>query len=229
LRSAAPHGRRWRVALPAVLGLEAHADVRAEVSEALGHPVFEVTGLPPSVPGLRLFSALRRRLLHTGGQIQIGFPVVRVERRGRLVEAVHTEGASRTYRLAAERFVLATGGIAGGGLRATPDGGLEETVFGLPVTAPPRSEWFSPDLGPHPLEAAGIRTDQHLRPVDAAGEPVLDNVHVAGSLLAGMRYLAERCGDGVALASAYRAAAEIATRAGRVSSAPRYAPAEAVA
>ena len=62
----------------------------------------------------------------------------------------------------------------------------------------------------HPLERAGIRTDARLRPVDAAGEVVLDNVVVAGSLLAGQRYLAERCGDGVAIASGFRAAATLA-------------------
>jgi glycerol-3-phosphate dehydrogenase subunit B len=191
----------WRVGLPAVLGLERHAEVHAEAEAVLGHRTFEMPSLPPSVPGLRLFEALRRRILARGGRIQVGFDVVSVESSGGRVSAVHTEAASRTLRLAADAFVLATGGIAGAGIRALPDGTLVERVFGLPVVAPDRDAWFSEDpLDPHPLEAAGIEVDDRLAPAE------LDNVRVIGSALGGMHYLHERCGDGVALASAHRAA-----------------------
>ena len=40
----------------------------------------------------------------------------------------------------------------------------------------------------------------------ADGASLFDNVRVAGSLLAGQRYIRERCGDGVALTSGWRAA-----------------------
>jgi glycerol-3-phosphate dehydrogenase subunit B len=206
LTAAAPGPGRWRVAMPSALGLHAHADAHAAAQGALGHPVLEVPSLPPSVPGLRVFEALRVRLLQAGGELEVGLAVARAEREGRRVVAIHTEAAVRTHRFAANRFILASGGIAGGGLRATPAGDLVETVFGLPVEAPARDRWFGAGIGPHPLEAAGIRTDEALRPLDSAGVVLLDNVHVAGSQLAGMRYLAERCGDGVALASAWRAA-----------------------
>jgi anaerobic glycerol-3-phosphate dehydrogenase len=83
----------------------------------------------------------------------------------------------------------------------------------LPVEAPPAEDWLA--IGPfdpagHPLEAAGIRTDADMHPVDASGRVVLDNVAVVGSLLAGQRYLSERCGDGVAIASGHHAAASLA-------------------
>ncbi|MGH2386209.1 MAG: hypothetical protein ACRDGB_14330, partial [Candidatus Limnocylindria bacterium] len=82
---------------------------------------------------------------------------------------------------------------------------LSERVFGLPVTAPPRERWFGDDpMQPHPLEAAGIEVDAMLTPAE------LDNVRVIGSALLGMHYLDERCGDGVALASAHRAARSLA-------------------
>ena len=167
----------------------------------------------PSVPGMRLFEALRQRFLASGGRLQWGFPVVDVERDGDRVTAIHTEAASRTLRLAASAFVLATGGIAGGGMRASPDGRLTERVFGLPVAAPPMDGWFADDpLAAQPIEAAGIEVDDELRPL---GGP--RNVHVIGSALAGMRYLDERCGDGVALASAHRAA-RVLGRAGAAAS-----------
>jgi len=201
---ALPAGK-IRIGMPPVLGLDRHAEVLADAERSLGGRIFEIPSLPPSVPGMRLFEALRRRILAAGGRIQVGFDVVSVERAAERVVAVHTEAASRTLRLAADAFVLATGGIAGVGFRALPDGTIDERVFGLPVTAPPHDRWFSDDpLEPHPLEAAGIEVDAELRP---AG---LSNVRVIGSALAGMHYLEQRCGDGVALASAHRAVRSLA-------------------
>jgi glycerol-3-phosphate dehydrogenase subunit B len=210
IAAAVPSGT-WRIGLPAVLGTRLHRQALADARVALGAGVFEVASLPPSVPGMRLFDVLHEAILARGGRVQVGFDVVDVERDGRRVVAVHTEAASRTLRVAADRFVLATGGIGGEGIRAGADGRLHERVFGLVVSAPSHEGWFSDDpLEPHPLEAAGIRTDDALRPLDPAGAIALENVHVIGSGLAGMHYLAERCGDGVALASAHRVAGALA-------------------
>jgi glycerol-3-phosphate dehydrogenase subunit B len=210
LARAVPPGS-WRVGVPAVLGLHDHPAILTDARAALGPGVFELPSLPPSVPGLRLYEALATAIRDAGGRMQVGFDVVRVEREGTRVAAVHTEAASRTLRLAADDFVLATGGFGGGGFRADQSGTIHERVFGLPVEAPSRDGWFSDEpLVPHPLQAAGIRTDAELRPLGASGGPELDNVRVIGSALAGMRYLDERCGDGVALASAHRAARALA-------------------
>ena len=203
--AAVPPGQ-WRIGLPAVLGIDRHGEAFADAEAALDARAFEVASLPPSVPGMRLFDLLRRRILAAGGRVQIGFDVTEVERDGREVRAIHTEAASRTLRLVAGAFVLATGGIAGTGFRARRDGHITERVFDLPVTAPPRPGWFSDDaLTPHPLEAAGIAVDESLAPDG------LRNVRVIGSALAGMHYLDERCGDGVALASAHRVARSLAS------------------
>ena len=208
IRAALPREGSWRLALPAVLGLERHDEALRDAERVLEHPVFEVPGVPPSVPGLRLFEALRGRLLAAGGRFQFGFPVVGVDRAGERVTAVHTESASRSLRLAADRFVLASGGLASGGLRGLRDGTLRDTVFGFTVPGPARGGWFGEDLvgAGHPIEAAGFLVDDALRPIDGSGTPIVENVHVVGSALGGMRYLDERCGDGVAIASAARAA-----------------------
>ena len=208
--AAVPAGS-WRIGLPATLGIRTHADALAEAESSLGHRVVEIPSLPPSVPGIRLYEALRATIDRAGGRLQIGFDVAHVERHGRRVRAIHTGAAARTFRIGGDEFVLATGGIGGEGIRARRDGRLVERVFGLHVTAPPRDRWFDDDaLAPHPVEALGIATDEHLRPLDASGDVELENVHVIGSALAGMHYLAERCGDGVALASAHRAARTVA-------------------
>jgi glycerol-3-phosphate dehydrogenase subunit B len=209
LRAAIPATGHWRIGVPAILGLDRHADVLAAATDRLGHPVFEIPTLPPSVPGLRLFEALRRRALTLGVAMQIGFGVEGLIRDGGHVAAVESHGAARSLRILAGEVVLATGGIAGGGLRGERDGRVLDVVAGLPVVAPQRAGWLAGDLygaDGVPLETAGIRVDAQLRPVDATGKPVLDNLRVVGSALAGMRYLSERCGDGVALASAHRAA-----------------------
>ena len=209
LRAAVPAEGRWRIGLPAILGLQEHGGVLAAAAEALGHPVFEIPTLPPSIPGLRLFEALRERARASGVRLQIGFEVAGVEREGDAITAVETRAAARPLRIGAREVVLATGGIGGGGLRGRRDGTLEEPILGLPVSAPSRAAWLDGDLygaGGVALEAAGIQVDDDLRPIGPGGDVLLRNVRVVGSALAGMRYLAQRCGDGVALASAHRAA-----------------------
>ena len=198
-----------RVALPAVLGLRDHGQVLDALRGRLGLPVFELPLVPPSIPGLRLFDALRHALVSAGVRIQIGESVSRFEGEHRRVGLIATPAAAREFAVRAGAVVLATGGVAGGGIVARPEGRLDESVLGLPVDAAPRDDWFSVDpfdLRGHPIEAAGVRTDSQLRPVTPKGRPVLDNVRIVGSLLAGQHWLRERCGDGVAIASAHRVA-----------------------
>lgn len=202
-----------RIAFPAVLGLDDHAAALEDAARILPLPVFEVPLVSPSIPGLRLYQALRAVLRRHGGRIVIGEPVVGVTTEGRRVTTVAMSAAIRQRVIRTDGLVLATGGIAGGGLIARADGRLVEPVLGLPVEAPEAGEWLADDpFDPrgHPLEAAGVRTDAELRPVGPRGKVVFDNVAVVGSLLAGQRYLVERCGDGVAIASGRRAAATVA-------------------
>ncbi len=208
-----------RVALPAVLGLADHAAALAAARDAVGGPVFELPMVPPSVPGLRLHAALRRRFLRLGGRILLGEPVARVELdRGRVARIV-LPAAARETTIHTPSLVLATGGLTGGGLVALESGAVRETVLDLPVEVP-SGTWLAVDASGrgHPIAAAGIRTDDQLHPVPSPGTAARarlpTGVWVVGSLLAGQRYLDERCGDGVALASAWRAAASIRAEAG---------------
>jgi glycerol-3-phosphate dehydrogenase subunit B len=210
-------GAPGRVALPAILGLNDHSAALAAAREILPLVPFEVALAPPSVPGLRLFAALRAALRRHGGRLQVGEAVHGTIAADGRVADLRAPAAAREFVLSAGAFVLATGGIAGGGIVADGPGILREAVLGLPVEGPAGGDWLSDDVfspAGHPLETAGIRTDGHLRPVTpgrsrAAARPLAENVRVAGSLLAGQRYLRERCGDGVALASGTLAAREL--------------------
>jgi glycerol-3-phosphate dehydrogenase subunit B len=202
-----------RVALPAVLGLRDHAAVIDALRDRLGRPVMELPLVPPSIPGLRLYDAWRTALRVAGVRIQLGESVSRTVVRDGTVGLVATPAAVREFAIRTSGLVLATGGIVGGGIVGQADGRLEEVVLGLPVEAPPRDAWFSADpFDPrgHGIEAAGIRVDADLRPLGADGRPTHGNVRVVGSLLAGQRWLREHSGDGVAIASARRAAAGLA-------------------
>ena len=213
-RSGAQRGG-GRIALPAVLGLADHAAAFDDASRMLPLAPFEMPLVSPSVPGLRLYAALRAALRRRGGRIAIGEAVEGIAVEKRRVTIVAMAAAVRERVIRTDAVVLATGGIAGGGLIGRSDGRLVEPLLDLPVEAPRAEHWLATDpFDPagHPLEAAGIRTDASLRPVDGRGKIVLDNVAVVGSLLAGQRYLSERCGDGVAIASGHLAATTLAPK-----------------
>jgi glycerol-3-phosphate dehydrogenase subunit B len=204
------------VALPAVVGLARHAEAWAELRERLPLEPFEVPLVPPSVPGMRLWRVLREFIRAHGGRVQVGENVARIHVSGGRVEAVELEAATRGHLIRCEAVILATGGIAGGGLIANGDGTVVEPLLGLRVIAPDQDAWLDREaLDPsgHPIESAGVAVDDALRPLGADGRPSHANVRVAGALLAGQRALRERCGDGVAVASGWRAATDLAPAA----------------
>ncbi len=212
-------GRPGRVGVPADVGLEQHAEAWAELRARLPLEPFEIPLVPPSIPGIRLWRVLREIIRSAGGRVQIGESVARIHVEDGRVTAVEMEAAARSQVIRTEALVLATGGIAGGGLVATHDGRIVEPLLGLHVDAPGHEEWLVADaLDPagHPIEAAGIPTDGGLRPLAQDGRPApLANVRVAGALLAGQRSIRERCGDGIAVTSGWRAANELAADATR--------------
>jgi glycerol-3-phosphate dehydrogenase subunit B len=201
------------VVVPAVLGVRGGHEPWADLQQLVGTPLVEAATAPPSIPGLRLFAAYRRRLDALGVGWQFGFPALGVERDGDRVTAVRSEGASREIVTHCQELVLATGGVAGHGIEANRDGTLTEVVAGLPVEGFPDRTAFLGDrfLGEHPLGAAGVRVDAELRPVAASGDPVHANVRCVGGLLAGHDPTVEGSREGVALATATRTAELLAS------------------
>ena len=194
--------------VPAVLGVRGGHQPWADLQRLVGTPLVEAATAPPSIPGLRLFAAYRRRLDALGVGWQLGFPAVGVDRHGDRVTAVRSEGASRVVVTRCQELVLATGGVAGHGIEANRDGTLAEVVAGLPVEGFPDRTAFLGDrfLGEHPLAAAGVRVDAELRPMHASGSPLYTNVRCVGGLLAGHDPTVEGSREGVALATATRTA-----------------------
>ena len=105
--------------------------------------------------------------------------------------------------------MLATGGLASGGIELDSRWRASETALGLPVAGVPEpgEERFRPGyFDDHPMGRAGVSVDAELRPVDARGERLYENVLVAGATLAGAEPWREKSGDGLSLSTGYRAA-----------------------
>jgi glycerol-3-phosphate dehydrogenase subunit B len=204
-----------RIGLPAVLGLSDPLGVVADLQHYSGAQIFEIPTLPASVPGMRLFKIFRDAIVAGGGRIQTGSEVLRGQGADRRLDAVYSAAAAREQEHRANAFLLATGGIGGGGVRTDHTGAVWETALGLPIQAPPsRGEWFLPrflDERGHPIYAAGVTIDEHLRPTGPDGQAVYSNVAVAGAALAGADPVRERCYSGLALATGWRAGQVLAS------------------
>jgi glycerol-3-phosphate dehydrogenase subunit B len=193
-----------KIALPAVAGLESASEIVNSIAVLMGKPVFEIPTIPPSMPGRRLFDALKKYFRKKGGAIYWAWPVVGTEKTGKLIEAVTTHSEGRPNSINARAFILGTGSFVGGGLTATRDTILEN-VFNLPVhISGPRETWFDNDYFSlnHGIGRAGIIVDSSMRPADSPW----NNIFVCGGILAETEILKNGCGHGLALATAHAAA-----------------------
>lgn len=194
-----------RIGLPAILGLNDHAQTVAVLSRLAGAPVFEIPTLPPSVPGLRLTAALRRLLSARNVRVEVGMEVIGVRVEEGIVRAVATDTSARPLEHAGRGFVLATGGVLGGGFNSDHHGRLWETIFDLPLSVPQdRGQWFRPlflDPEGQPVFRGGVTVNRDFQPLDGRGGVVYRNLWAAGGVLAGADGIQEHSLEGIALAS----------------------------
>lgn len=199
-----------RIGLPAILGMTHHLTLLAELEEATGAQVFEIPTLPPSVPGVRLFTALREHVRGMGVRVEAGVEVIGAETMPangspRQVKWVESATSARPWKQRAPKFLLATGGILGGGFNSNIDGRVWETIFDLPLTVPQnRAEWFKAgflsDQG-HPVFNGGVAVDKNFQPIDNEGKLVFENLWASGNILAQYDPIQERSLEGTAVAT----------------------------
>jgi glycerol-3-phosphate dehydrogenase subunit B len=215
-------GEHRLLLLPPILGFSNVRGKLARLREAARCRVAECLGAPPVSPsGLRLAGALAAALSRQGVVVQHA-RAGGLEGSGRRLRAVRLRpreaSSGAEERLEAEVILLACGRFLGGGLTER-EGGVHEVLLNLPLydeagvrvdgTAPSRLVRASPE-GPQSLFSSGVRTDSRLRPLGADGEPLFENLFVAGDLIGGFDPSAERTGLGVALLTGVRAASEVA-------------------
>ncbi|MFB3884891.1 MAG: anaerobic glycerol-3-phosphate dehydrogenase subunit GlpB [Thermodesulfobacteriota bacterium] len=198
-----------RVGFPALLGAKGAWKVKKDLEETIGAEVFEIPILPPSIPGMRIYNRFKEWLIQRGVTFLLGRPVSKPTLRGKKCEGIHLLKPPVSDLYSADRYILATGRFGGGGLLAD-ENKISEPIFGLPVVQPDsREDWFARSFFTplsHPVHGAGILTDASFRPVDEKGEILLENVWVAGSILANHHSIGEKSREGLEIATGYAAA-----------------------
>ena len=197
------------VGLPAILGRDQSGDVRRDLEDQIGRPIFEIPTLPPSLPGLRLFDLLKGALRRAGGRLVLGESATGFKAGGGEVVAVTASQPPRVEEYQAGTFVLATGGVGAGGIEVTPARQAREPIFDLPLAGVPRDpqDWFGSDyFAEQPFDRAGVRVDRSMRPLDPDGEVIYNNLYVVGAELAGAQPWREKSGEGISVVTAVRAA-----------------------
>ena len=202
-----------RVGLPAILGMAEHAALMKELQATTGVAMFEIPTLPPSVPGIRLNTALRRQIELLSVQVEINMDIIGFHAQDGRIEWVETQTSARPLKHHAQNFLLATGGILGGGINTDHTGRVWEVVFDLPLAMPDRrSEWFRSrflDPAGHPIFSGGVPINQQFQPIGADGSPVYANVWAAGSTLAHADPIRERSLEGIAIVTGIAAAQHV--------------------
>ncbi len=193
------------VGLPGVLGL-ADKNAYADIADQLGQPVFEISTIPPSVPGMRLNDALTRLAKDIRVRIVLGSPVLCANTDDGRITSLTVGTTGRPTEYAGGHFVFAPGGFESGAIELDSYLKVSEPALGLPLWIPEGDLVLADHSAEQPLFSVGVRFDRDMRALDATGGAVYENLHVAGGILAGASRWREKSGEGIALASAVRAA-----------------------
>lgn len=195
------------IVLPACLSLGLVGPRLAELEQRTGCTIKEVATMPPSLIGMRMQEALKRRFLALGGTFLTSERVLGARYEGDKVIGVHSQnGDDQLFE--ADHFVLASGSFFSRGLESRL-GGIREPIFDADVLSlPERDAWAGRRLfDHHPFMGFGVKTDDQLR-VLRGGNP-LANLYGAGSVLAHYDPVREGSGSGVAVATGWQAAGHI--------------------
>jgi glycerol-3-phosphate dehydrogenase len=192
-----------RIALPAVLGTNPSQGIFNELQAEVGIPLCEIPTLPPSIPGIRLHKVLTQKINENGGTIINGAQVVSAESNCRKITRIFSEAAAGFVEFQAKEYILATGGILGGGISRSFGENYKEPIFNLPITTRNQQRELAnpslPFMAPQAFLPAGITTNACFQPIDEQGEILFDNLHCIGLNLYGVDPVNELSGEGVAL------------------------------
>ena len=200
-------GESHYIGLPAILGMHRPDAVLADLERLTGLHIFEIPTMPPSVPGIRLRESIEQIFP------QKGMTLIPQQK----VKSLDFQQAEVVLRLAdnhgpieieAQAVLLATGRFLSGGLEAHFDH-IGEPLLDLPVFQPSsRQEWYQEeylDSRGHEVHMAGIETDADFRPLGRNGDIYDNRLYAAGIVLAHQDWIRQRCGAGIAIASAFKA------------------------
>ncbi len=194
------------VFLPAIIGLN-DTDFVEYLRKAVNKPLYFISTMPTSVPGVRMQVQLREYFKRLGGTYFLGDNVVRGEFVDNRLHHIFTANLGDDA-LSADDFILATGSFFSHGLIARLNK-IEEPTFGLDVVSSKnRVDWFDKNIyADQPFMAFGVATDSDFRV--AKDGTTVTNTYATGSVLAGCNALKDGCGAGVAILTALHVASNI--------------------
>lgn len=202
------------VGMPAIMGIHKPDKVHDELQRLVGVPLFEIPTMPPGVPGIRLREMCQQVFPDRGVDL---IPQQKVQRLNLRHDGatLHLKDSFGDVVIEAEFILLATGRFLSGGLKAERDG-LHETLLSLPVKQPEhREDWYRHDYFDsrgHRINRCGVVVNNDFQALDSKGDLVNERLFAAGSVLAEQDWVRQRCGAGVAIASAWQAVQNIAAR-----------------
>ncbi|MBP8159675.1 MAG: glycerol-3-phosphate dehydrogenase subunit GlpB, partial [Aeromonas sp.] len=147
------------VVLPACLSLGLVGPRLAELEKRTGCTIKEVATMPPSLIGMRMQEALKRRFQALGGTFLTSERVLGARYEGDKVLGVHSQnGDDQLFE--ADHFVLASGSFFSRGLESRLRG-IREPIFDADVLSlEERDAWAGRRLfDHHPFMGFGVKTD----------------------------------------------------------------------
>lgn len=195
------------IAMPAILGIHQVDLIHSEMEKLLGLPIFEIPTIPPAVPGIRLRELFEQQLAERGATVITQQTVKTVSFDKKSIQLKFDDNFGHVI-IEAERILLASGRFLSGGLVAEQHL-IREALMDLPIRQPAgRDDWFSEayfDPSGHAVNRAGLIVNDDFQPLDSAGNVVDERLYAAGILLANQDWIRQRCGAGLAIATAYSA------------------------
>ena len=197
------------IILPAITGLN-REDVVDYLRKEINKPIYLLSTLPPSVPGIHTQQKLRSVFQQNGGVFMLGDNVLRTDIKGNRISQIYSFNHG-DIPFVGQNFILATGSYFSQGLIASTEK-IYEPIFDLDVTfTPNRTQWYNSDVfDTQPYQSFGIKTDSTFR-CTREGK-LFENLYAAGAILEGFNPLKEGCGAGVSILSAMYIAEQILSK-----------------
>jgi glycerol-3-phosphate dehydrogenase subunit B len=198
-----------RVGVPGVLGLTRPNEAFAAFQERVGHPVFEIPTVPPSVIALRLFDRLRKHLQEAGIEIIWAAPAHAAEVTDGRCRSILLKAAGHELPVEAAAYVVALEDWVDGAFRAGVHT-VRDPFFHQPIAwnKVPTDRTAESLFSQQPFEQVGYALTDRLQPADETGKPLARNVFCAGGAMAGYDPSGTKSRGGMAIATGYRAAQE---------------------
>lgn len=189
--------------LPAVFGLSSVYPLEY-IRKYSEKPVFFISPVPPSVPGIRVQKRLQERFVELGGTFFLGDTVEKAFFDGDTVIGITTNNHS-DIQFYAEQYVLASGSFFSKGIISRSNEIYEPVLNADVEYDSQRDNWFCKNVfDVQPYMSYGVKTDTGFHPL-RDGVPVR-NMFAIGSVLSGYNPLEEGCGSGVAILTALHVA-----------------------